>query len=67
MTNYECLKIFLAMALIAVVGILGVEYLNQRIIRSMQTIIDSLHDHIEMKNKTIELLREKLKEKEVGK
>lgn len=55
------------MAFAMIVGILGVEYLNQRIIRSMQTIIDSLYDHIEMKNKTIELLRAKLKEKEVGK
>lgn len=67
MINYECLEIFLVMALIVIIGILGVEYLNQRIIRSMQTIIDSLHDHVEMKNKTIELLREKLKEKEVEK
>ena len=65
MMNYECFKIFIVMAFIAVVGILGVEYLNQRIIRSMKTVIDSLYDHIEMKNKTIELLRAKLKDKEV--
>lgn len=67
MINYECLKIFLATALIAVVGILGVEYLNQRIIKSMQTVIDSLRDRIQMKNETIELLRAKLKEKEMKK
>lgn len=67
MMNYECFKIFIVMAFIAVVGILGVEYFNQRIIRSMKTVIDSLHDHIRMKNETIELLRVKLKEKEMRK
>lgn len=67
MINYECLEVFLFMAFVVVVGILGVEYINQRVIKSMQTVIDSLRDHVEMKNKTIELLREKLKEKEVEK
>ena len=67
MINYECLEIFLVTALIAVVGILGVEYLNQRIIKSMQTTIDSLYDHIQMKDKTIELLSVKLREKDAEK
>ena len=65
--NYECLKVFLATALFALIGILGVEYLNQRIIRSMQTVIDSLYDHIQMKDKTIELLSVKLREKDAEK
>ncbi|MCK4526168.1 hypothetical protein KAW18_02255 [candidate division WOR-3 bacterium] len=64
MMNYECFKIFIVMAFIAVVGILGVEYLNQRIIRSMKTVIDSLRDHIKIQDKIIEVLREKLIEKE---
>ena len=67
MIEYECLKIFLATALIAVVVILGVEYLNQQIIKDMQTVIDSLRDRIQMKNEIIELLRAKLKEKDVEK
>lgn len=64
MIDHECLKILLLLSLIALVSILSIEYLNRRIIRHMQIIIDSLRDRIQMKNETIELLRSKLKEKE---
>lgn len=64
MINYECLKILLVLSSIALVSILSIEYLNRRIIRYMQIIIDSLCDRMQMKNETIELLRAKLKEKE---
>ena len=67
MINYECLEVFLFMAFVVIVGILGVEYINQRIIKSMQTTIDSLYDHIQMKDKTIELLSVKLREKDAEK
>ena len=67
MINYECLEVFLFMAFVVIVGILGVEYINQQIIKSMQTTIDILHDYIEMKNKTIELLSVKLREKDAEK
>ena len=64
MINYECLRIFLFMAFVAVVGIIGVEYLNKRIIRSMQTTINTMYEYIGIKDETIELLSVRLKEKE---
>ena len=52
------------MAFVAIVGIIGVEYLNQRIIKSMQTTINTMYEYIGIKDETIELLSVRLKEKE---
>lgn len=60
--NYECFKLFLVIGSIAVFILLSIEYLNHRIIESLQIIIDSLHKRIEIKDRTIAILQAKLED-----